>query len=45
MNGVLARINAVFAFAMTVCSSITFLTFLCTVTLGTGYNMRKYRLR
>jgi len=33
MNGILARINAVFAFAMTVCSSITFLTFLCTVTI------------
>ena len=34
MNGILARINAVFAFAMSVCSAITFLTFLCTVTIG-----------
>merc|ERR1711990_20750 len=37
MNGILARINAVFAFAMTVCSSMTFLVFLLTV----GIDMRK----
>ena len=42
MNGILSRLNAVFAFGMWVCTGMTFLTFLVTVGIGKNSSLTLY---